>query len=259
MSSLESARRYMVSCAFVGLERVQTNVITQGEANRLNDKGVPMRHASNQSARLFQPDDLEAAPVVLAVDDDPDVRASLADMFVSVGVDTLIYDSTAALLAVGIPDRPACLILDLRMPNVSGLELQKHLVERDVRVPIIFLTGYADVPTSVRAMKAGALDFLPKPCREQELLDAVNDAIRRDAARRKRDDEVSGVRQLAKQLTSREREVVQCVARGQLNKQIAFELGITEITVKLHRSRAGRKLKCMSAADMIRKARLLGL
>ncbi|USU06546.1 response regulator transcription factor [Sphingomonadaceae bacterium OTU29LAMAA1] len=199
------------------------------------------------------------APLVLVVDDDADIRASLTDMFLSVGMETLTYGSTAELMTAGLPDRPSCLILDLRLPGVSGLELQAQLSEKGIRLPIIFLTGYADVPTSVRAMKAGAVDFLPKPFREQELLDAVAEALRFDGERRRDEDEVNGIRHLGSQLTPRERDVLRGVGRGLLNKQIAFELGITEITVKMHRSSAGRKLKSVSVADMIRKIERLGL
>ncbi len=198
-------------------------------------------------------------PLVIVVDDDTDVRASLTDMFASVGMETVTYASTNELMAAGFPDRPSCLILDLRLPGASGLELQTHLSQRGVRVPIIFLTGYADVPTSVRAMKAGATDFLAKPFREQELLDAVAEALRIDGDRRKEDEEVNGVRLLASHLTPRERDVLRGVGKGLLNKQIAFELGISEITVKMHRSNAGRKLKSVSVADMIRKVELLQL
>ena len=199
------------------------------------------------------------SPLVLVVDDDADIRASLTDMFLSVGMETLTYGSTAELMTAGLPDRPSCLILDLRLPGVSGLELQAQLSEKGVRLPIIFLTGYADVPTSVRAMKAGAVDFLPKPFREQELLDAVAEALRFDGERRRDEDEVNGIRHLGSQLTPRECDVLRGVGRGLLNKQIAFELGITEITVKMHRSSAGRKLKSVSVADMIRKIERLGL
>ncbi|QNE31088.1 response regulator transcription factor [Sphingomonas sp. NBWT7] len=214
---------------------------------------------SNLNARVVVPDDGSPLPLVIVVDDDPDVRASLTDMFLSVGMATLTYGSTAELMTAGLPDRPSCLILDLRLPGASGLELQAQLSELGIRVPIIFLTGYADVPTSVRAMKAGALDFLPKPFREQELLDAVAEALRFDGERRRDDEEVNGVRALASHLTPREREVLRGVGKGLLNKQIAFELGITEITVKMHRSSAGRKLKSVSVADMIRKIERLGL
>ncbi|AXB80383.1 response regulator transcription factor [Novosphingobium sp. P6W] len=200
---------------------------------------------------------VDTLPLVLVVDDDPDIRASLTDMFNSVGMDTLVFASTAELLKHDMPDRPSCLILDLRLPGASGLDLQARLAEDGVNIPIIFITGYADVPTSVRAMKAGALDFLPKPFREQELLDAVAEALRHDRQRRLDDSERNEVRVLAESLTPREMDVLRGVARGLLNKQIAYELGITEITVKMHRSSAGRKIKSVSVADMVRKVELL--
>jgi FixJ family two-component response regulator len=200
-----------------------------------------------------------SAPLVMVLDDDPDVRVSLMDMFQSVDLEAKTFASTAELLDYAMPDRPLCLVLDLRLPGSSGLEIQAQLRERAADVPIIFITGLADVPTSVRAMKAGAVDFLPKPFSEQELLDAVSLGLRRHAASRSADAERGHVRRLAASLTPRERDVVAGVARGLLNKQIAFELGITEITVKMHRSSAGRKLQSVSVADMIRKAAMIDL
>jgi FixJ family two-component response regulator len=213
--------------------------------------------ATQVALRRTEDEPMDSLPLVLVVDDDPDIRASLTDMFNTVGMDTMVFASTAELLEKDIPDRPSCLVLDLRMPGSSGLDLQARLAEDGINIPIIFITGYADVPTSVRAMKAGALDFLPKPFREQELLDAVSEALRHDRQRRLDDNERKLVRQLAQSLTPRELDVLRGVARGLLNKQIAFELGITEITVKMHRSSAGRKLKTVSVADMVRKAELL--
>ncbi|WP_343617108.1 response regulator [Novosphingobium sp.] len=197
-------------------------------------------------------------PLVLIVDDDDDLREALSDLFTSVGLDSLAFPSTAALLAHGLPDRPSCMVLDLRMPGSSGLDLQARLVETGVKLPIIFLTGYADVPTSVRAMKAGAVDFLPKPFREQELLDAVMSALERDRERWAGHHAARQVHVLAKALTPRETDVLKGVKRGLLNKQIAYELGITEITVKMHRSSAGRKLKANSVADLVMKLDILG-
>lgn len=198
-------------------------------------------------------------PLVLVVDDDADVRDSISDMFASVGIEAIGFGSTAEFLQARAPDRPSCLVLDLRLPGSSGLELQAQLAAAGIRIPIIFITGHADVPTSVRAMKAGALDFLPKPFREQELIDAVSNGLRHDVERRAVARERDGIRMLAQSLTPREIEVLRGVARGLLSKQIAFELGITEITVKMHRSSAGRKLKSVSVADMIRKVELLAL
>ncbi|MBB4097946.1 response regulator transcription factor [Sphingomonas kyeonggiensis] len=195
----------------------------------------------------------------MIVDDDDDFRETLGDLFTSVGLPSMAFPSTAALLKNGLPDKPSCMVLDLRMPGASGLDLQARLAEMGARVPVIFLTGYADVPTTVRAMKAGALDFLPKPVREQELLDTVTDALRRDHERRCSEDADAEVRRLAQSLTPRETDVLRGVSRGLLNKQIAFELGITEITVKMHRSSAGRKLRSNSVADLIKKVELLGL
>jgi FixJ family two-component response regulator len=198
-------------------------------------------------------------PMILIVDDDQDIRDSLTDLFGSVGMRTTAYGSTNEMLGDTLPDGPSCLVLDLRLPGSSGLELQAQLASQGVDIPIIFITGHADVPTSVRAMKAGALDFLSKPFREQELLDAVTDALRRDGERRSAQRERDSVRQLAQELTTREIDVLKGVARGLLNKQIAYELGITEVTVKMHRSSAGKKLKSISVADMVRKIDLLGL
>ncbi|WP_292964569.1 response regulator transcription factor [Novosphingobium sp. UBA1939] len=197
--------------------------------------------------------------MILIVDDDQDIRDSLTDLFGSVGMQTTAYGSTNEMLGGTLPDGPTCLVLDLRLPGSSGLELQAQLASQGVDIPIIFITGHADVPTSVRAMKAGALDFLSKPFREQELLDAVTDALRRDGERRSAQRERDWVRQLAQELTTREIDVLKGVARGLLNKQIAYELGITEVTVKMHRSSAGKKLKSISVADMVRKIDLLGL
>jgi len=201
----------------------------------------------------------EQAPLVLVVDDDVDVRESLRDLFGSVGIETELFATTDDLLSAGIPNRPCCLILDLRLPGAGGLELQAKLADMKERVPVIFLTGYADVSTSVRAMKAGAVDFLPKPFRDQELLDAVSAALRVDVERRLGETSLHDTRRLAESLTPREIDVLKGVRRGLLNKQIAFEMGISEITVKMHRSNAGRKLKVVSVADMVRKIVLLDL
>lgn len=213
----------------------------------LNEAGVAAASSASQE------------PMILIVDDDQDIRDSLTDMFGSVGMQTTAYGSTNEMLGDTLPDGPSCLVLDLRLPGSSGLELQAQLASQGVDIPIIFITGHADVPTSVRAMKAGALDFLSKPFREQELLDAVTDALRRDGERRSAQRERDSVRQLAQELTTREIDVLKGVARGLLNKQIAYELGITEVTVKMHRSSAGKKLKSISVADMVRKIDLLGL
>ncbi|MFI5408821.1 response regulator transcription factor [Kaistia sp. UC242_56] len=198
-------------------------------------------------------------PLVIVVDDDAELRESLKDLFTSIGIETKAYASTSDLLAAGLPDRPSCLVLDLRMPGTSGLELQTHLAKIGARIPIVFITGHGDVSTSVRAMKAGAVDFLPKPFRDQELLDAVTTALRADETRRVDDREVTELRGLAAQLTPREMDVLRGVGRGLLNKQIAYEMGVTEITVKMHRSNAGRKLKVVSVADMVRKIKLLNM
>lgn len=198
-------------------------------------------------------------PVVLVVDDDVAIRESLGDLLASVGVETMLFGSTQELLEAGLPDRPACLVLDLRLPGASGLELQTQLGQMNMAIPIIFITGHGDVPTSVRAMKAGAFDFLPKPFRHQELLDAVIKALRQDKERRTQDEHMVELRRLAERLTARERDVLRGVGRGLLNKQIAHELGVSEITVKMHRSSARRKLKAMSAADIVNKIAVLGL
>jgi FixJ family two-component response regulator len=198
-------------------------------------------------------------PIVLIVDDDTAMRAGIADLLRSVNIEASTFESTADVLANGIPDRPCCLVLDVRLPGMSGLEFQDKLAELNVRCPIIFITGFADVPMSVRAMKAGAIDFLAKPFRDQELLDAVASAIRTDIARRQSDRQLRELRDLAAHLSPREAEVVRAVGRGLLNKQIAYELNIAEITVKMHRSSAFRKLKAKSTVDLVRKAELLNL
>jgi FixJ family two-component response regulator len=191
-------------------------------------------------------------PHVLIVDDDVSIREALEGLFESVGLDATCFGSARELLEADIPQRPGCLILDVRLPGSSGLDLQRRLAARSDMPPIIFLTGHGDIPMSVNAMKAGAVDFLTKPVRDQTLLDAVAVAIERDIARRS---EALRVRQHAERLallTAREREVFREVARGRLNKQIAFDLGISEVTVKLHRGNLMRKMQTVSVGELIR-------
>jgi FixJ family two-component response regulator len=191
-------------------------------------------------------------PIVLVVDDDLAVREGLTELILSIGLNPICFASTQELLVSGKLDQPGCLILDVRMPGASGLDLQRHLALGGQRKPIIFLTGHGDIPMTVQAMKAGAIDFLTKPVRDQVLLDAIARAIERDLADRAA---ARGARQRAERfetLTLRERQVFREVAKGQLNKQIAFELGIAEVTVKIHRGNVMRKMQARSIADLIR-------
>jgi FixJ family two-component response regulator len=191
-------------------------------------------------------------PIVIIVDDDASVRDALTELVVSAGHEALCYASTQAFLEAGAPDRPCCLIVDVRMPGGSGLELQEQLGRSGDPRPIVFLTGYGDIPMTVQAMKAGAVDFLTKPVRDQTLLDAVHMAIAKDRVQRERATEVKRNIGRYATLTPREREVLQLVMSGRLNKQIAFALGISEVTVKLHRGNAMRKMATTSMGQMIR-------
>lgn len=202
-------------------------------------------------SRNAPPADVEP-PLVSIVDDDAAVREALAELLRSAGFTPAAFASTRDMLDAGVLERPGCLILDVRMPGSSGLDLQRRLAESGDPKPIVFLTGHGDIPMTVQAMKAGAVDFLTKPVRDQTLLDAVAAGIALDVARRA---EAAVVRRTVARLatlTPREREVLHEVARGRLNKQIAFDLGISEVTVKLHRGNAMRKMGCASIGALIR-------
>lgn len=196
-------------------------------------------------------------PLVLIVDDDAGMREAVVDLLQSVGIEAQAFGSTAELLAAAIPDRPGCLILDVRLPGLGGLEFQTRLDSLGIALPIVFMTGFADVPMSVRAMKAGATDFLIKPFRDQDMLDAVDAALARDRSRRSQRAATMTVESLAATLTPREREVMAEVVKGRLNKQIAGDLGISEVTVKLHRGKVMRKMQVRSVADLVRKVEVL--
>jgi len=191
-------------------------------------------------------------PLVIVIDDDLEVRTSLIELMLSVDIDAVCFASTQEWREAGLPDRPGCLILDVRMPGLSGLDVQLHLARMGDAKPIIFLTGYGDIPMSVQAMKAGAVDFLTKPVRDQTLLDAVAIGIERDLGLRAQAEAIRRHVELLETLTPREREVLVEVAKGRLNKQIAFDLGISQITVKLHRSNVMRKMQARSVGDLIR-------
>ncbi|HVV34915.1 MAG TPA: response regulator transcription factor [Vitreimonas sp.] len=191
-------------------------------------------------------------PLVLIVDDDAAVRSALHELVLSAGMTPRCFSSTRELLNSGELKKPGCLILDVRMPGASGLDLQHQLAASGNPKPIIFLTGHGDIPMTVQAMKAGAVDFLTKPVRDQTLLDAIAVAIDRDTAYRAQAEVVSQCAARLQTLTPREREVLAEVARGRLNKQIAFDLGISEVTVKLHRSNVMRKMAASSIGDLIR-------
>ena len=194
----------------------------------------------------------EEQPVVLIVDDDAEVRTAIGELMLSVGIEAAAYASTRDLLESPLLARAGCLVLDVRMPGSSGLDLQQHLAGSGISKPIVFLTGHGDIPMSVQAMKAGAVDFLTKPVRDQTLLDAVMAGVERDAADRESARIVQQHVERFATLTPRESQVMREVARGRLNKQIAFDLGITEITVKLHRSNVMKKMQAASVGELIR-------
>jgi FixJ family two-component response regulator len=199
----------------------------------------------------------ETQPLVLIVDDDEDVRIALQELFLSVGLDALCFASTRELMDEELPKRPGCLVLDIRMPGSSGLDLQQQLAARGESKPVIFLTGHGDIQMTVQAMKAGAVDFLTKPVRDQTLLDAVTIAIQRDVTQTTEAQLVKRHAERFATLTPRERQVMREVAHGRLNKQIAFELGISEVTVKLHRGNVMRKMQAASIGELVRAWELL--
>jgi RNA polymerase sigma factor (sigma-70 family) len=194
----------------------------------------------------------ELQPVVFIVDDDASVRDALKRLIRSVGLRVEVFGSAKEFLQWQRPDVPSCLVLDVRMPGISGLDLQRQLADANIRIPVIFITAHGDVPMTVRAMKAGAVEFLTKPFRDQDLLDAIQVALERDRATRQREAEIAALRERFESLTLREREVVTMVVSGMPNKQIAAEIGITENTVKVHRSRAMEKMQAQSLADLIK-------
>jgi FixJ family two-component response regulator len=196
---------------------------------------------------------------VAIVDDDPEFRASLARLLRSVGLNTRLFASVAEYVASEPPDCPTCLVLDVRLPGQSGLDFQRDLVAANAALPIIFITGHGDIPMSVQAMKRGAIEFLTKPFRDQDLLDAVNLGLARDRARREENESLSELRARCESLTPRELSILTEVAQGRLNKQIAGEMGISESTVKVHRFNMMRKMRLASFAELCRAADKLKL
>jgi FixJ family two-component response regulator len=197
--------------------------------------------------------------VVFVIDDDEDVRTSLKSLFKSVGLYVELFGSADEFLESQRPDAPSCLVLDVRLPGISGLEFQTELAKGGTEMPIIFMTGHGDIPMTVQAMKAGAVEFLTKPCREQDLLDSVRLALARDRERREGAKYVASLKADFATLTGREKELIGFVAAGFLNKQIASEVGVSEATVKMHRGNIMRKMRARSLADLVRMADLLGV
>ena len=198
-------------------------------------------------------------PVVFVIDDDLSMRRALTNLFQTVGLQVEAFSSAQEILQAKLPDAPSCLVLDIRLPGLSGLDLQADLAKANIHIPIIFITGHGDIPMTVRAMKGGAVDFLTKPFRDQDMLDAVAAAIERDRKRREADKTVAHVRSLYETLTPRERDVLTLVASGLMNKQVAGELGLAEITVKIYRGQIMKKMRAKSLADLIRMTETLGI
>jgi FixJ family two-component response regulator len=196
----------------------------------------------------------ELKSTVVVIDDDVSVRESLANLFRSVGLDVQLFSSGSEFLKSGRPASPTCLVLDVRLPDASGLDIQRELTAADIRIPIIFITGHGDIHMSVQAMKGGAIEFLTKPYREQELLDAVQLGLARDRSQRGDEEHLATLKERFASLTPREREIMHHVAQGRLNKQIAFDMSISEITVKVHRGQVMRKMNAKSLPELARMA-----
>lgn len=214
-----------------------------------------MSELSQEMRSRTSPDDA----IVLVVDDDASMREALTNLFESVGLQVEAFGSAAEILQADPPKLPSCLVLDIRLPGSSGLELQSDLAKANIHTPIIFITGHGDIPMTVQAMKSGAVDFLTKPVREQDLLDAVQAAIERDRKRRDLEKTVSDLRSRFESLTPRERDILPLVTSGLLNKQVAGELGLAEITVKIYRGQVMRKMRAKSLADLIKMSEALGI
>jgi FixJ family two-component response regulator len=198
-------------------------------------------------------------PIVFVVEDDASMGRALSNLFQSVGLQVEVFGAASEMLQSKLPDVASCLVLDIRLPGLSGLDFQTELAKANIHIPIIFMTGHGDIPMSVRAMKGGAVDFLTKPFRDQDMLDAVVKAIERDRERREAARIVTDLRTLFETLSTREREVLALVSSGLMNKQVAAELGLAEITVKIHRGHIMKKMGARSLADLVRKAEALGI
>jgi FixJ family two-component response regulator len=214
-----------------------------------------MAQYSKSTSATTQP----GGPTVLVVEDDELVRRALGNLFQSVGLEVRLFGSASDMLQSELPASASCLVLDVRLPGLSGLDFQTELAKANIHIPIIFLSGHGDIPMTVRAMKGGAVDFLTKPFREQDMLDAVGAAIQRDRKRRETEKSVSDLRARFETLTPRERDIFAFVSSGLMNKQIAAELGLAEITVKIHRSHITKKMGAKSLAELLRKAEALGI
>src|SRR5580704_13117315 len=197
--------------------------------------------------------------IVFVVDDDESMRAALTYLFKSMNLHVEVFSTATAFLESEVPNTASCLVLDVRLPGVNGLEFQDVLAKAGIHIPIVFMTGHGDIPMSVKAMKAGAIDFLPKPFRDQDMLDAVMRAFDQDRKRRTEEKTVSQLRHLYESLTRREREVLTLVISGLMNKQIAHRLEVSEITVKIHRGQVMKKMEARSLADLVRMAEVLGI
>jgi FixJ family two-component response regulator len=197
---------------------------------------------------------MNEGPLVIVIDDDPDIREALSKLLETVNLRTVTYPSAAEFLARKRPPGPSCIVLDVRLPGVGGLEFQRRLAQENIPTPIIFITGYGDVPTSVRAMKAGAVEFLTKPIRDQEFLEAVQAALRRDGLRLEHEREVGELRSRHQCLTAREQQVMALLVAGRVNKQIASDLAVSEVTVRLHRLQVMKKMQAGSLSELIRIA-----
>ena len=201
----------------------------------------------------------EQQQVVFVVDDDSGLREALSSLFRSVGLQVKTYASAAEFLQSKLPDGPSCMVLDVRLPGLSGLDFQAELAKANIRIPIVFMTGHGDIPMTVRAMKAGAVEFLPKPFRDQDMLDAVQTGLEIDRDRRRHAADLSKLRVSFETLTPREQEIMGLVTAGLMNKQIAGEIGVSEVTVKLHRGNVMRKMGAKSLAELVRMADALGI